>query len=170
MPTYAGITIANHADGVLYANAVPLTATEADLFNGTTTTIPNQDPIPVTYGQAIQAVVQLTVSGQPVSNLTYVVMQTDLGDGVWVDVAWCLYTKVNNPGTFVFSAGVAGNNSFEQTRTPGSAPASNGSNAMALGGRIRFVGKSTFAGGSSIAPGGFAGVLCTIKYKLLGLR
>lgn len=169
MPTFANTVPAANNDGILYASAVPLTGTEADLYNGTA--LDGQDPIQVTYGQAIQAIVQLTVSGSPVGNNTYVVMQTDLGDGVWVDVAWCMYTQKNAPATFVLSGGVAGANAFQQTRVAGSPPTpqANGSNQIPLGGRVRFVGKANIYGGSSYVQGAFAGVLCTIKYKLLGL-
>lgn len=173
MATYANIKPLSDSDGVIYATSVPLTSTEADLYN-TVGGIgnPNVDPIVVPYGQSIQAVVQLVVSGAPGGNLTYVVMQSDLGDGVWVDVCWCLYTQTNNPGTFVFTAGAGGavNNSFQQSRTTGNAPASSGSNQMILGSRIRFVGKSVLSGGSSYSQGGFAGVLATIRYRILGLR
>lgn len=173
MPIFANVTPIAAVDGVLYANAVPLTSTEADLYNGPSGN-PNVDPIVIPYGQAIQAVVTLVVSGAPGGNSTYIVMQSDLGDGIWVDVCWCVYTQTNNPGTFVFSAGEGGvvNNSFQQNRSVGSvpSPAANGSNQMILGSRIRFVGKSVLSGGSSFIPGGFAGVLATIRYRVLGLR
>lgn len=171
MPTYANITAPSRADGIAYATAVPLTSTEADLYNGQT--LPNTgDPVPVLFGQAIQAVVQLSVAGAPASNSTYVVMQTDLGDGVWVDVAWCFWNGTQGSATFVLSGGVAGNNAFQQSRQAGAVPTpqANGSNAMVLGGRIRFVGRTALSGGSSYSVGGFAGVLATIRYKLLALR
>lgn len=168
MPTFANVTPIAAVDGVLYANAVPLTSTEADLFN----LVSGLDPIPVVYGQAVLAIVKLVVSGSPGQNSTYVVMQTDLGDGVWVDVAWCKYTDTQLTQTFVLSAGGVGsiNNAFQNSRASGSAPGSSGSNQMLLGGRIRFVGKTTFTGGSSASSGGTIGVLATIRYKLLGLN
>ncbi len=172
MPTYANITPLSNSDGVLYASSVPITPTEADLYNQTTN--PNLDPITIPYGQAIEAIIVLVVSGAPGGNSTYVVMQTDLGGGVWVDVCWVVYTDTEAPGTFVMSAGAGGavNNAFQQTRGSGSVPSpqANGSNQMILGSRIRFVGKSVLSGGSSYSQGGFAGVLATIRYRVLGLN
>ena len=111
----------------------------------------------------------LTPNGGPGSQNSYVVMQTDLGDGVWIDVAWCVYTNTQAPGVFVFSGGVAGNNAFQQTRQAGQFPnpQANGSNAMVLGGRVRFVGRSILSGQSSGSPGGLWAVTATIRYKLL---
>lgn len=173
MPTYANTTPIANNDGVLYSSAVPLTSTEADLFNGSTA-LDAQDPIQVVYGQAIVAVVQLTVSGSPGANSTYVVMQTDMGDGVWVDVAWCFYSQTQVAQTFVLCGGGVGsiNNAFTQSRQSGSVPTpqANGSNAMPLGGRVRFVGRTELTGGSSYVLGAFAGVVCTIRYRLLGLN
>lgn len=162
MPTYANATPIAVVDGLVYASSVPLTTTEADL--GTA--------VPITFNEAVQAVVQLTVSGAPAGNSTYVVMQTDLGDGVWIDVAWCMYTNTQAAGTFVLSGGIAGNNAFQQSRQANSPPTpqASGSNAMVLGGRLRFVGRTQLTGGSSYSAGGFAGVRATITYKLLGLR
>lgn len=171
MATYANITPLASADGVTYASAVALTSTEADLYNGTA--LDGQDPVAVVYGQAIVAVVQLSVTGKPAGNSTYVVMQTDMGDGVWIDVAWCMYTNNLVSQTFVLCGGGAGsiNNAFQQSRASGSTPTpqASGSNAMPLGGRVRFVGKAVFTGGSSYVSGESVGVTATIKYKLLGL-
>jgi len=83
MPTFANITPIAKPDGIVYASSVPLISTEADLYNGTA--IDGQDPVQVAYGQAIVAVVQLVPNGIIVGNSTYVVMQTDLGDGVWIE-------------------------------------------------------------------------------------
>lgn len=170
MATYANISPLSVAEGTVYASDVVLTTTEADLYNGAT--VPNQDPVPILYSQAIQAVVKLVVYGAPASNSTYVVMQTDLGNSVWVDVAWCMYTNTQAQGVFVLSGGIAGNNAFQQTRNANSPPTpqASGSNAMVLGSRVRFVGRTALGGGSSYAAGGFAGVKATIWYKLLGLR
>lgn len=171
MPTFANITPTAIVDGVIYASSVPLTSTEADLYNGTAIT--GQDPVQVAYGQAIVAVVQLSINGIITSNSTYVVMQTDLGDGVWIDVAWCFYNQTQAPAKFVLSGGGVGaiNNAFQQSRNSGSVPSpqASGSNQMPLGGRVRFVGKTVMTGGSSSAPGTPTAVTATIRYKLLGL-
>lgn len=166
MPTYAGTAITPEVGGTSYADATPLTTTEADLNNVTS------NPISIPWGQAVQAVVKFTVTGFPAGNSTYVVMQTDMGDGNWIDVAWCMHTGTQGSATFVLSGGVAGNNAFQQTRQANSPPnpQANGSNAMVLGGRIRFVGRSQFTGGSSYVAGAFVGVLCTIKFHVLPLR
>lgn len=168
MTTTANINPTAGSDGLLYANAVPLTATEVSLGDAAKT----PDPIATEFGQAIVAVVQLSINGLIVANSTYVVMQMDLGDGVWIDLNWCFWNGNQGSATFVFSNGVAGANSFQQTRNSGGVPnpQTNGANQMCLGGRIRFVGKSTFSGGSSSLAGVTTSVSATIRYKLLGLR
>lgn len=167
---FANINPIAQSDGILYANAVPLTPSEADLFGGVGAQ--NPDPIPTEFGAAIIAVVTLKNTGHIVANNTYVVMQTDLGDGTWVDMNWCTFNQSDGNGVFVMSNGVAGADTFQQSRQAGSVPSpqSNGSNQLPLGGRVRFVGQTTTAGGSSAAAGGFAGITATIRYKLLPLR
>ena len=88
-----------------YALNVPVTAQEADLCN--VPSPPFIDPVPVLYGEAVLAVVQLTASGLA-ANAAYVVMQTDMGDGVWVDVAWVSWAGTSGTAVFVLSGGVAG--------------------------------------------------------------
>ncbi len=165
--TTANINPTAGSDGVPYSTAVPLTSAEADLNGGTN--VPT-GPIATEFGAAIVAVVTLTINGIVTANNSYIVMQQDLGDGVWVDMNWAVWTGSQGSATFVFSNGVAGADTFQQTRLPGAPPASSGSNQLTLGGRIRFVGKSNFAGGSSSLSGVTTAVLATIKYKLLGLR
>lgn len=164
------ITPNSHSDGVPYAVSVPLTSTEASLAGGTGSA--GTDPIGTDYGQAIVATVVLTVTGYITGQNSYVVMQMDMGDGVWVDLNWCVWTGNQGSATFVFSNGIAGANTLQQTRASGQVPnpQSNGSNQLCLGGRIRFVGKNIFVGGSSSISGTPAAVSATIKYKLLGLR
>ena len=101
--TYASVNPAAQTDGIVYATSVPLTTTEADLWNGV-----GNDPIQVLYGQAVVAIVTLSPTGGLTAQNTYVVMQVDLGGSTWVDVAWCVYTDKTNVGTFVLSGGVAG--------------------------------------------------------------
>lgn len=157
-------------DGIPYCTAVPLTATEADL--GDSANAPA--PIPVIYGQVIVAVVSLTINGFITGNSTYVVMQTDLGNGVWVDVAWLFWNSTQAPGTFVLCGGGLGamNNAFQQSRGSGQVPnpQANGSNAVPLGGRVRFVGQTKMTSGSSSAPGVSTAVTATITYKLMSPR
>lgn len=153
-------------DGVVYANAAPLTTAEATLNNTTTV-----DPIPVIGGQEIVAVVKLTVTGIIVANSTYIVMQTDLGgDGTWIDVAWLFWNATQGTATFVLCGGGRGlmNNAFQQTRNSDQVPQpqANGSVAVPLGGRIRFVGRTAMAGGSSSVSGTPTKVSATITYKL----
>lgn len=162
----ANITPRAPTDGVLYANAVPITTTEASLGDGLLT----PDPISIIEGQTIVAVVKLTINGFITGNSTFVFMQTDLGDGTWIDVAWCFFSSTQAPGTFVLCGGGLGamNNAFEQARKSGSAPATqaNGSNQVPLGGRVRFTGFTRMIGGSSSAPGISTTVTTTITYKL----
>lgn len=155
-------------DGVLYASAVPLTASEAVL--GDALVCPAL--IPTSFGAAIVAVVQLSINGFITANSTYVVMQIDLGDGIWIDINWLFWNQVQGTAKFVFSNGVAGANTFQHTRNSGSVPTpqASGSNQMVLGGRIRFVGRTVMNGGSSSAPGVSTQVSATITYKLLGLN
>lgn len=154
-------------DGVLHASVTPLTSTEATLGNTGT-----PDPIPVIEGQEIFAVVKLTVNGIVNSQSTYVVLQTDLnGDGNWIDVAWIVdNTLLQGSKTFVLTGGGRGlmNNAFQQSRQAGQAPQpqANGSNAVIVGGRVRFVGKTLLGGGSSIAAGQTGIVAASITYKL----
>ncbi len=168
--TVANITPTAGTDGIPYSTAVPLTAQEADLGDGLLT----PRPIAVEYGQVIVAVVQLTINGLVVGNNSYVVMQCDMGDGVWIDVAWCVWTGNQGMTTFVLCGGGLGamNNAFQQTRGAGQPPTpqANGSNAVPLAGRVRFVGKSTFVGGSSSLAGVTTSVLATIKFKLMAPR
>ena len=159
-------------DGLLYSVAIPLTSTEADLWGGTG--VQTTDPVQVAYGQVVLAIVQLTINGIVVGQNSYVVMQVDFGDGVWIDAAWIVWTGGQGTATFVMSAGGLGamNNAFQQSRQAGAAPnpQANGSNNIPLGGRIRFVGKSTFVGGSSSLAGVTTSVSATIKYKLMSPR
>lgn len=153
-------------DGVAYATSVPLTSTEATL--GDAAQVPTE--IPIIEGQTIVAVVRLTINGLVVGNNSYVVLQTDLGNSVWVDVAWLVWGGSQGTGTFVLCGGGLGamNNAFQQSRQSGQFPTPQtvGSNAVPLGGRVRFVGRATAVGGSSSVSGTTAGVLATITYKL----
>ena len=152
--------------GIVYASAVPLTSTEAAL--GDALICPAI--IPIIEGQTIFAIVQLSVNGFITGNSTFVFLQTDLGDGVWVDVAWCYFNSTQAPATFMLSGGGLGamNNSIQQLRNSNSAPAvqANGSNSVPLGGRCRFTGFTRMTSGSSSAPGVNTAVSATITYKL----
>ena len=153
-------------DGVVYAAAVPLTSTEANLGDGSKA--PNL--VPIIEGQTIVAKVKLSINGFITSNSTFVFLQTDLGDGTWVDVAWCFFDSTQVPGTFVLCGGGLGamNNAFQQSRNSGSAPATqaNGSNVVPLGGRVRFTGFTNMSSGSSSAAGVSTVVSATITYRL----
>ena len=157
-------------DGVVYANAVPLTSTEASLGDASVTPA----LISVAEGQAIVAVVRLSINGFITGNSTFVFLQTDLGDGTWIDVAWCFFSNVQAPATFVLCGGGLGamNNAFEQARKSNSAPATqaNGSNAVPLGGRCRFTGFTRMTSGSSSAAGVSTAVTATVTYKLMTPR
>jgi len=158
------------SDGIPYCTNVPLTTTEAHLGD----LIKSPDPIAVEYGQVIEAVVRFTVNGLLTGNLTYVVLQTDMGDGNWIDVAWIVSTLSQGTATFVIAAGGLGiwNTVIQQSRTVGQPPTpqSNGSNAIPLGGRVQFVGKATSTGGSSSVAGTTAQVLASITCKLMTPR
>lgn len=162
----ANIIPTAESDGVAYATAVPLTPTEAALGDA----LACPAVIPVAEGQTIVAAVSLAVNGYITGNSTFVFLQTDLGNGVWIDVAWCMFSSTQAPATFVLCGGGLGamNNAFQQSRNSGSAPATqaNGSNAVPLGGRCRFTGFSKMTSGSSSAPGVSTQVTATITYRL----
>lgn len=165
---YLNIVPTALVDGVLHASSSPLTSTEATLGNTGT-----PDPIPIIEGQEILAIGVLTVNGKVISQNTYIMMQTDLnGDGNWIDVAWFFdNTLLQGSKTFVLTGGGRGlmNNSFVQSRQVGSAPATqaSGSNAVIVGGRVRFTGKTLIGGGGSSVSAGLSNLLtCNITYKL----
>lgn len=149
-------------DGVTYFQGA-LPAAEADLGS----------PVALPYAAAVVASVEFSAPGGP-GGTAYVVLQTDLGDGVFFDIAWVQWSVVAAGGNFLISGGVAGANAFQQTRAVGSAPGSSGSNQCPFGARFRFVGKwSGGSSSSSSSPGGLAPVgqvSVSIKYKVLGLR
>ena len=162
----ANIVPTAQTDGIVYAASVPLTTTEAVLGDA----LQVATVIPIVDGQTIVAVVRLSINGLIVGNNTYIVLQTDMGDGVWVDVAWIVWTGSQSTATFVICGGGLGamNNAFQQSRQSGSSPTpqANGSNAVPLGGRVRFVGKTTQVGGSSSVAGTTTSVSATITYRL----
>lgn len=153
-------------DGVSYATQVPLTTTEATLGDAAKTpTI-----ISIIEGQTIIAVIKLTINGLITGNTAYVVLQTDLGDDTWIDVAWIVWVGGQGTATFVICGGGLGamNNAFQQSRNAGQPPTPQaaGSNAVPLGGRVRFVGKATLVSGSSSIAGTTPQVKTDITYKL----
>lgn len=168
MTTPVNITPTALTDGLVYATAVPLTVTEAALGDALLTPA----IIPVAEGQTIIAVVKFTINGHASGNNSYVFLQTDLGDGTWVDVAWCQFTKTDQstPAVFVLGGGGLGamNNAFAASRGSGQVPSTqgNGSNAVPLGGRCRFTGFTNFTQGSSSLAGLTTSVLATITYRL----
>lgn len=153
-------------DGLTYCSNIPITPPEATLGDGLV--VPTI--IPVAEGQTIIAVVKLSVNGHITGNNTFVFLQTDLGNGVWVDVAWCNTKITDGNATFVLCGGGIGamNNAFGPLRLAGSAPTTqaNGSNAVPLGGRVRFTGFSALTGGSSSIAGTVPLVQATILFKL----
>lgn len=168
--TVANITPTAPIDGVVYAASVPITTTEATLGDATEITT----SIPITYGQTIVALVELAINGFVTGNSTFVFMQTEIGEGNWVDVAWCFFNSTQAPGKFVLCGGGLGamNNAFNASRNSNSAPATqaSGSNQMPLGGRVRFTGFTRMTGGSSSAPGVSTVVSVTITYKIQSPR
>ena len=167
--TYPNVLAVPPIDGVKYAVNVPLTSTEADIYNQLIA-----HPVPVLYNQSAEAIVTFTAQGALASDTAYVVMQTDMGDNNWVDVAGCVWNGVTGQAAFTLSSVVAGALAIQQTRAAGTPPAGNFANAMMLGGRIRFVGKATTGTGSSSSSSSsgavFPQILATVVYRMLGLR
>ncbi len=171
---YASAALPTRVDGVTYADGSTfMPAAEGDLE---TVTGPEQTPPPVLYGGWVLAYVQFSFIGNIGVQTSYVVLQTGMGDGLWLDLAWCVNTSISGTPLYWLSTVMAGANAVRQSRVVGDAPATAlGSNALPLGGQIRFVGKSTITYGTSsssasLAPGSVPGVYATIKYKLGGIR
>jgi hypothetical protein len=169
MPQTAAFTTARSATqtgGVPYATtvAVPTTNADNDLGNAPGNLA---SPVATVFAQVLAAEVQIILGGTIGANAgSFVVLQTDMGDGNWYDVAWC-QTTTTTPGTlnFYFQVGLQNVNAvIQQSRVVGAAPASNGTNAIALGGRFRFVGRNQLSGGA--APT----MTVNIKYWPFGIR
>ena len=169
---YSNIRSAPPTDGIVYCDGVPFTTSEADLYNQAKP--PGRDPAPVSFTQAVVAIITLSVQGAVNPGTTWVVMQTDLAsDGNWVDLNWLTSTIAGGSEYYTFSNGVAGANSFQKTRAAGVVPATPlGYNQCCLGGRIRFVGGRTTGDlpASSSYSSGVNLLTARIVYKLLGLR
>lgn len=167
---FANIVPTALTDGIVYCTSVPITPPEAALGDAVYTPV----IIPVIEGQTIIGVVTLSVNGHITGNNTFVFLQTDLDDNIWVDVAWCTTKITDGSATFVLCGGGVGamNNAFGPLRLSSSAPATqaNGSNAVPLGGRCRFTGFSALTGGSSSIAGTVPLVQATIRYKLQNPR
>ncbi len=171
---YANVFPVARVGGVIYANQTVMPAAEGDLITPANAGLANVDPFPVDFNSSILAVVEFSTAGNIINNTSYVVMQTDLGDGTWIDLAWCTWTGTGATAVFGLAAGAFAGNAFQQSRSVGTAPTpANGSVQCPLGGRIRFVGKATVntsPGSSSLGPAANNEVIVTILYKLVGLR
>lgn len=173
MVQFANITPAAETNGIPYATGTVLTSLETDLYNQLNPAPPLAAPVCLTFQQALVASVAFTINSA--TPQTYVVLQTDTGDGNWIDVAWCVTALTSGSLLYCLSAGIAGANAILQSRKGGTAPAANGSNQLPLGARFRFVGATgVFSSqvASSLASGtsGVPGVTVNIRYKLLPLR
>ncbi len=136
----------------------PIAANTYALYQGSPVSVPSG-------AQSLLAIVQFTVSGGPATNTSYVCLQTDLGDGVWVDVASILEATDTSNQTYTYTMATAFTTDvLGPQRANNTAPSSSGASGMPLGPRIRFTGKGVVSGGSSPK------VLATIKYKFQGLR
>ena len=178
MPNFANAQATQLTGGAPYAVNHVMPAVEGSLSD-----VPSYqgDPVPLPFEQAISAEVAFSTQGSvPGISACYVVMQTDQGDGNWADLAWCNLTSVPgaNPTVFWLSAGLdATNGVFQQSRTQGTTPTpANSSNAIALGARLRFVGKASLSSGSSSsssssgAPAVTPAILVTIRYRPVSPR
>ena len=138
--------------------------------------VPGQtfDPIPSLYAQSVVAFIEFSAFNVLTDSASYVVLQHDLGDNQWADLAWATFTATgNSKGLFVLGGGAFTGASFQQTRQLGTAPSpTNGSNSCPLGGRIRFTGQTnaTTSGSSASSGPSGNGVYVNVILKLLGLR
>ena len=162
MTTFANVQPVLATDGITYSNAVTVPSSEADLFNQTSLGI-TLDPIPVLYGQAIVATVNLIAVGTVSTNSSYVILQMALDALAWFDMAWITWTGLTAANeSFLLSAGSTGAAAFQQSRASGTTPQGTEFNQAPLAGKLRFVGQSTVTGGGSVTA--------TIAYKMMGLR
>ena len=160
MATYANIDPTPQTMAVKYAVSKALTTTEATIYNQST-----GDPVlPRGHAHSINAVGTITITGGPSTTEAYVVMQTDLGNGIWIDVAWFPTAATSGTKTFYLSCIQSVSVCVEQTRASGTAPGFAGASSVGLLDRIRFVGKAVFTGGTNPAA------TVSLSYKLLGLR
>jgi hypothetical protein len=177
MPIFANTTPTPSKPGVPYCVNHQMPVLEDDLadsgFLG--------DPVAIPYLVGLAAVIEFSASGPIVTQSSYVVLQMDLGDGQWIDLAGVVWNGVTGTATFLMTVGVAGSLILQQTRAVGSAPPANFANQCPLIGRFRFVGKGVSGGASSssssAAPSGSSGtpgqpqrVGVTIRYNLLAPR
>lgn len=165
MSSFANAQLNQPKDGWPYCLNVPLMNQEADL-----TTLAFQfQPLPVSFGQSFMATVLLMAQGSVPAETCYVVAQTSNDNSNWIDVAWLVSTITTGTQLWVLSGGGQLNNALQQTRQANTAPGSSGSNAIPLGGSLRFVGRTTL--GSSSSPSGtLAAILATINVKIMALR
>ena len=181
MPNFANTTVPPPTGGRPYCTNALLPAAEGELYNVVPPMPQGAPPVDTPYESAGLASVVFTVVGGPLaSNLSYVVWQGDLGDGVWLDLAWCTFTGLSGTATFFLSVGAYQANAVQQSRAVGTAPSpSLGAVQTTLPDRLRFVGKGGVSASSSSssaraspspAPGVSPGVQVTVRYKLLGLR
>ena len=171
--SFAPITpaIANDATPYAVASAVPSTNADNDLFNQGTGQLLADDPVITGYADMLTAIVELWATGSPTSGAVWVILQGDLGDGQWVDVAWVLVasaaslgTSAAAPSVWLLGTGGFTGCAFNQTRAAGATPVATGINAAPLCSRYRFVGRAQPAGGVNPA------VLTTIRYRKQGIR
>lgn len=172
MAKFASTTIGPLSDGAVYAQNLLLPAQEGDLYS----TVPGQafDPVPTLYAQAMFAIVEFSAYNVLTDTACYVVLQTQLGDGQYIDLSWVTFNAIgNSKGVGVLTAGAFAGSGFMQTRQPGTPPSpANGSNSCPLGGQLRFIGQGNFTASQSSASSGPAGngVYVNILYRLIGLR
>jgi hypothetical protein len=174
MTQFASINIPGAGPGVYYCRNKLIPSIEGDLAN-----IGDQmpDPITISYAQGISAVVELSTQGAVIAQTSYVVMQGDMGDGVWFDMAWINYSTLTPINFMLFDGMPTSGVLQQQTRAVGTAPTpTTGSNQMPLPHRVRFIGKANVNAGSSsssLSSGVIAltpGVLCNVLYKLVAPR
>jgi len=138
----AGLSRPKQVDVLNYCSLVALTTTEADL--GT--------PAQVFEEQVfLEATGQVATGGSPATSTVFIALQTDLGDGLWVDLAWYVSTSAaNRTDLFCFQTGPGQANAVLQ-RKAGTPPSGTKPAAieLGLGSRYRITGQATFTGGTS---------------------
>jgi hypothetical protein len=139
-------------DGV-YCQSKILPGTEGDL--GT--------PLDLPFQPLLTASVVFNAVGVSANVGSWVVGQTDLSDGNWVDAVWASWNGTTGSALFsLYNLTDATAGCFVQTRAAGAPPSVYGASGIPLASRLRFVGR-----GQITASGPGSGLLVTIKYRLI---
>jgi hypothetical protein len=142
-----------YAECALEPEPVLIPSTESELLA----------PLPV-GGQALSALVEVMVMGEPLHVQGYMILQHQGDEEDWQDVAWHTFRHGRGLALFVLQGGDRVQAARRPARPPGQAPEPPaGSHPVVLYGRFRFVGQAEFRGGRNPTA------VATIRWKRMGL-